>query len=179
MRPLVMAQSRKHVAIFPLGIVVGVLLLSPVGGFQGTSPQIYISDVFGLKNELVIRPTMGLGYQPGQVTYVDSLGNLESVVGPLGNCVTVGGQSFPCGTGSSSGSSIIFVDGEAPSGAIDGSNTNFTLGHVPNPVGGLHLFRNGVRLNMPGDYTVTGSTNLIVLTIPPGATDILAADYRY
>jgi hypothetical protein len=179
MRPLVMAQSRKHTAVFLLGIVVGVLLLFPVGGYQSTSPQISISDVFGLQNELLIRPTMGLGYHPGEVTYVDSLGNLESVLGPLGDCVTVGGQSLPCGTGSSSGSSTTFVDGEAPSGAINGSNRNFTLGHAPNPVGGLHLFRNGVRLNMPGDYAVTGSTNVIVLTIPPGASDILVADYRY
>jgi hypothetical protein len=172
------ARQRIAVVLVFLGTVAFVVpFLLPIGVSQTTTPQINISDVFGLQNELLLRPTMGLGYHPGTVTYVDAQGNLESVVGPAGNLVTVGGLSIPVASGT--GNSINFVDGEIPFGPTNGSNTNFTLSHAPNPVGGLHLFRNGQRLNMPADYAVTGSTALIVFMMPPGANDTLVADYRY
>jgi hypothetical protein len=163
-----------------LGILGGTLVMYPLLGYQQTSTQITINDVYGLANELAIRPTMGVDFLPNSVAYVDSSGVLESVLGPANDCVTVVGFSAPCGnTGASSGSSVNFVDGEVLSGVVNGANKTFFLSHIPNPSTGLHLFRNGVRLNAPGDYVTTGSTGAVVLTTAPGTGDQLIADYRF
>jgi hypothetical protein len=74
---------------------------------------------------------------------------------------------------------IEFVDGEVPLGAIDGTNTVFTLSNSPAPLQSMKLFRNGV-LQKPGvDYDL--SVNVVTFTpvsIPvPG--DILQVWYRH
>jgi hypothetical protein len=163
------------------GLVAGALFLPPVRGFQMSVSQIYITDVFGLPTELAIRPTMGVGYTPNAVVYVDNSGSLESVLGPAGNCVTVGGQSVPCGSPSGGGTSAgsNFVDGEVPSGIINGLNVTFVLAHIPSPASSLHLFLNGVRLSSPLDYSVTAFSGSVVFATAPRPSDQIFADYRY
>lgn len=73
-------------------------------------------------------------------------------------------------------SSANFVTEETPSGAINGSNTGFTLANTPT-AGTVKLFLNGVRQKSGSgnDYTIT--TNTITMTTPPISGDVLITDY--
>ncbi len=73
----------------------------------------------------------------------------------------------------------LFADGEVPAGAVSGSNTTFTLAFAPSPAAGLRLFKNGVLLAQPGDYTVNGQTITFVATVIPQSGDSLNAYYRH
>lgn len=72
-----------------------------------------------------------------------------------------------------------FVDNEAPSGTIDGSNDTFTLANNPT-AGSVHLYYNGQRLK-PGagnDYTISSNTITWIRSTMPIAGDAILADYR-
>jgi len=72
------------------------------------------------------------------------------------------------------------VEGEKPIGAIDGINLTFTLPTAaPAPAASLKLYRNGIRLSVTTDYTVTGKIVSFVLGAQPQAGDTLIADYRF
>jgi len=71
-----------------------------------------------------------------------------------------------------------FVDGEIPSGAIDGTNVAFTLAAAPNPAGSLHFFRNGLRLSPGSDFTLAGAAVTFLPGAAPQPGDILRVDYR-
>ncbi len=79
-----------------------------------------------------------------------------------------------------SGPSASFVDGEIPSGAIDGVNLVFTLANAPNPASSLKLYKNGVLLQQNTDYTLSGSTITFASpSIAPLSGDLLTAFYRH
>lgn len=67
-----------------------------------------------------------------------------------------------------------FVFRETPSGAINGSNTSFTLGNTP-IVGTETIYLNGLEQNVTTDYTISGST--ITYLVAPIAGDILRVSY--
>jgi hypothetical protein len=64
---------------------------------------------------------------------------------------------------------------ETPSGAINGSNVNFT---TANPFVDIAVYLNGLRLTSGAgnDYTVTGSTSF-TMAYPPQSGDALAVEY--
>ena len=68
------------------------------------------------------------------------------------------------------------IENEVPSGTRNGSNTSFTLAHSPIPPF-IAVYRDGVRMSIPGDYSFTGST--IVFVSSPAGSTLLLADYRY
>lgn len=70
----------------------------------------------------------------------------------------------------------VFVDGEIPAGAVDGTNAAYTLMFTPTS-GSLLLFRNGLLQQIAGDYTLTG--NVVTFNAPPQAGDTLQASYRH
>jgi hypothetical protein len=73
-----------------------------------------------------------------------------------------------------------FVDKEIPSGAINGTNTVFTLVHTP-ATGSEQVIVNGLML-YPGashDYTITGSTITFTAGGTPQTGDWLFVNYRY
>lgn len=73
---------------------------------------------------------------------------------------------------------INFADDDLLVGTKDGVNKVFTLTNVP--VGGLQIFRNGVLLIKPGEYTVAGSTVTFGANVTaPKAGEDLRAFYRY
>ncbi len=84
-------------------------------------------------------------------------------------------------SGASGGSSLstasLFADSEVPSGAINGSNTAFSLAQTPSPSASLELYLNGDLLKPGTDYTLSGSS--ITMTSAPTTGDILLAFYRY
>jgi hypothetical protein len=79
----------------------------------------------------------------------------------------------------SSGILPTFVDGEAPSGTIDGSNATFTLAHAPNPVDSLKLYVNGIRQRLTTDYSLSSTTITYTSGAKPQTGDNHVADYRY
>lgn len=75
-----------------------------------------------------------------------------------------------------SSSSVEFVDGEVPSGSINGTNTIFILAYTPIS-GSVHLFLNGQRQHTTNnDYSITGSTITYTTAPPPGSFHCV--DYR-
>jgi hypothetical protein len=68
------------------------------------------------------------------------------------------------------------MDGEVPSGTIDGSNPTFTTVYPP-VAGSLHVYLNGVRIRPGTDYTVVGNTITMIMIPQPG--DWFNVDYRY
>ena len=68
------------------------------------------------------------------------------------------------------------VDGEVPSGVINGINMTFTLVNIP-ITGSVHLFLNGQRKT--SGYTVVGNTITYTGGPTPQTGDGHVADYRY
>ena len=154
------------------------VLLSPSSLMSGTQP-IQESDVVGLTADLAARPMMGTGYNTGRAAYIDENGALEAVVGNLTDCVHVDGSSGPCGTGGGGGSSsVTFADAAALAGAVDGSNTSFTISSPPSPASSLAVYRNGMLQKVGLDYTASGTSITFFSGSTPQAGDTLLASYR-
>ncbi len=80
---------------------------------------------------------------------------------------------------SGTGPAATFVDGESPSGSIDGTNLTFSLANTPNPTASVKLFKNGALLEQGVDYTLSGQTITFASTqATPSAGDGLVAYYR-
>ncbi len=79
----------------------------------------------------------------------------------------------------SSAGVVIFVDGETPSGTVDGVNDTFTLANTPTS-GSVHVYKNGIRQRSGAgnDYTISGGTITFLAGNLPQTGDILLADYR-
>lgn len=140
------------------------------GGLTGT-PE---STITNLVSDLNARPIKGPGYGTGAVAVVNQDGQIETVIGNLGDCVFVDGTTGPCTAGLTLPS---FVNGEAPSGQINGLNTTFTLTNSP-ATSSLLLFRNGLLLQAGVDYTLNGSTIQFAASAIPQPNDTLSAQYR-
>ena len=131
------------------------------------------ADVVGLIADLGARPVKGTTFVPGRVTVVNGLGTgLDSVVGNAADCVRVDGSSGPCGSPPS------FVDGEAPSGIVDGANVSFTISGTPNPASSLGVYRNGLLQKLGLDYTVNNRVIQFLPASTPQPGDTLLASYR-
>lgn len=153
------------------------VVLAP-GSVSGSAPaavtSIAIADVTGLQNALNIRPPMGAGFTISRSAIIDATGAIDGAAGNASDCLHVDGTSGPCG----STSSITFIDGETPSGTIDGSNAAFTLANIPGPPSSLSLFRNGLLLTQGGDYTLSANAITFQTGAIPQPSDILQASYR-
>jgi hypothetical protein len=71
-----------------------------------------------------------------------------------------------------------FVDGETPTGAVNGVNTVFTLAQTPSPTISLAVYRNGLRVKSGTNYTATGNSITFVAGSVPQTGDILQCSYR-
>lgn len=173
-------QFSETWAVPPSG---GLLRLSDVraaGPSQIVSPAgpatIQITDVIGLQNALNIRPSVGIGFSSSRAAVIDSSGGLDGASGSLSDCVHVDGSAGPCG--SVPAASLAFVDGEAPSGLMDGVNATFSFANSPNPTSSLLLYRNGLLLHQGPDYTLAGASITFQSGAVPRPGDILVASYR-
>lgn len=139
----------------------------------GTTGATQESDVLGLVADLAVRPLKGPGYAAGRVAVVNSLGALESAIGTPSDCVRVDGSSGACGAAPPA-----FVDGEAPSGTVDGANAAFSLSAIPHPSSSLAVYRNGVLQEAGVDYAVTAQNIQFAPDAVPQPGDTLLASYR-
>jgi hypothetical protein len=131
------------------------------------------SAVVGLLSDLGARPVKGPGFAAGRVAVVDSAGMLESASGTASDCLHVDGSSGPCGD-----SGPVFIDGEAPSGIVDGSNAVFTLAALPDPAASLAVYRNGLLQQAGSDFNASGQSIQFVAAAVPQPGDTLLAAYR-
>jgi hypothetical protein len=70
------------------------------------------------------------------------------------------------------------VDGDLPTGIVDGSNGTFTLTAVPAPSTSLSVYRNGMLQKPAVDYTATGNSLQFLTGATPQPGDTLLASYR-
>jgi hypothetical protein len=70
------------------------------------------------------------------------------------------------------------VINEVPAGAINGSNSTFTLGYSPFG-NSLALYKNGLRMNGYANNDFTLSGNIITFVVAPTSGTSLLADYKY
>lgn len=158
------------------------LALRDVRAADGTTPPgqtaILIGDVTGLEDELSARPSKDTSYASGRVVISTSSGTIGSAFGSPSDCVRVDGTSTPCGGSSTGGAAAAFADGEVPIGAINGSNSFFTLTGTPSPAASLAMFRNGVLQKQGLDYSVSGNTVTFMSSSRPETGDLLIANYR-
>jgi hypothetical protein len=144
------------------------------GGDTGTtSGPVQESDVLGLVADLGARPVKGSGFAAGKVAMVNSSGMIDAVSGVATDCVRVDGSSGPCGS-----TPPAFVDGDVPSGIVDGANPSFQVAAIPDPVSSLAVYRNGLLMKLDSDYTFTGRTIGFVSAAIPQPGDTLLASYR-
>jgi hypothetical protein len=136
---------------------------------------IQITDVVGLPNALSLRPTMGTGFAVSRAAVVNAIGSVDGAAGNLTDCLHVDGSSGVCGT---IGGPTMFVDGEIPSGAVNGSNVAFTLASMPNPSASVALSRNGLLLKQGLDYTLSSNSILFLTGAVPQTGDTIMASYR-
>src|SRR5579883_2350310 len=142
-------------------------------GGAGADTAVSESSVVGLLSDLGARPVKGPSFAAGRVVLVDSAGMLESAGGTASDCLRVDGSSGPCG-----GAGASFVDGEPPSGIVDGSNATFSVSAIPDPAGSLAVYRNGLLQKAGSDYNASGQTIQFVAAAVPQPGDTLLASYR-
>jgi len=150
-----------------------VVAAADTSGGSGASGPILESDVVGLVADLAARPLEGSAFSAGRVAFINPLGAIDGVSGNPSDCLHVDGSSGACGTGSNS-----FMDGDSPSGIVDGASTTFTLSETPNPASSLAVYRNGILQKAGQDFTATGNTVQFVAADAPQPGDTLLASYR-
>lgn len=79
------------------------------------------------------------------------------------------------GAGPNSGTR--FGDADVLVGAVNGTNTNFTLSNAPNPAASLILFLNKILQIQGVDYTVAG--NIVTMSVAPLSVGSFLGWYRY
>lgn len=65
-----------------------------------------------------------------------------------------------------------FIDGEIPTGTINGVNLAFTIANIPNPPESVNVIVNGARMKPTEDYSILGNV-ITFVTAPPTNSDIL------
>ena len=70
-----------------------------------------------------------------------------------------------------------FVDQETPTGALNGSNTTYTLANTP-VAGSVYVYINGIKakLGAGNDYTISNA--VITMLVAPTSADDLVVSYR-
>jgi len=162
-------------------LTIAEVLMSPPTSanslITGTAP-IPESSVVGLLADLAARPVEGAAWGTGRVAIIDATGALDAITGNVSDCVHVDGSSGPCGSTGTSVSGPNFTDSQALTGAVNGTNTTFTVSAVPTPSSSLALYRNGILQQASVDYTISGNTIQFLTVSTPQPGDTLLASYR-
>jgi hypothetical protein len=71
---------------------------------------------------------------------------------------------------------IHIIDGDVPTGDINGVNKDFVIKHKPNPIASLKVYKDGQRMKLTTDYTFSGQT--ISFVDAPLTDALIICDYR-
>lgn len=71
-----------------------------------------------------------------------------------------------------------FVEGEVPTGLINGNNRVYTTAHTVNPTSSIEVYLGGQLMQSGGgDYTFSSTNTITFITAPPTGS-ILLVNYR-
>lgn len=101
----------------------------------------------------------------------DLLEELKKWRGEVGTFMSLGGG------GGFTSPVYNFVDDETPTGTLNGVNTDFSVRGIPYP-GSLKVYRNGQRLKVTKDYTLSSHGKTITFLTAPESDEELLCDYR-
>jgi len=140
---------------------------TPPGGSSGST--ITIPEITGL-NDYLSSLSGSLATLTALVNSLDT-----SVATTNASIATLTNQVNAITSGSTTAS---FSDAETPGGAVNGSNTTFTLANTPGAAQALTLYRNGILQANGTDYTLSGQTVTFGSHSVPQTGDIVVAYYR-
>ena len=92
------------------------------------------------------------------------------------------GKAFIGGGVSKMSMDRFILDPYTPTGAVNGSNTDFVLQKSPNPTASLKVYRGGAKQQLnpsgtsDGDYSLSGKT--ITFNISPLTNEIIECEHR-
>lgn len=103
-----------------------------------------------------------------------TLATVNANVGTF-NTVTVNGKGLVTAASNTSYlTASNFVFNETPTGDLDSVDVTYTLANTPT-TGTVQVYKNGLRLTLTTDYSVSGSVITFVVAPDPG--DVIVADY--
>jgi uncharacterized protein YoxC len=186
--PLTLSQVRQSTTQGSGGSGSGSGGSSGSGGTQYATLPISISQVTNLATDLntinntVSALTTQLNNLQSTVNSSGSLASLTTTVNQLSSTVaglnnSVSALSATVSTLTTS-SLAAFSDAETPSGAVNGTNTTFTLANTPATSASVAIYRNGVLQSNGTDFTISGRTVTFASVSMPQSGDIIQAFYR-
>lgn len=102
---------------------------------------------------------------------IDAIDGLKELLETKGKAITSVGGGFNYGS-----LGIHIVDDETPTGTVNGVNTDFVLARTPSPATSLKVYKDGQRMKLTTDYTLSGKT--ISFVSAPLTDSIITCDYR-
>ena len=112
-------------------------------------------------------------------TVSSTIGSMNSTVVGLNNSVsTLTDRVNTIQASVSNPSSGTAVEGEVPTGAINGANSIFTIATTPTTASSVMVFRNGILQSLNSDYSLTGKTINFATGSLPQTGDNLQVSYR-
>lgn len=140
-----------------------------------TTDTVYIGPSIGVTADNTA--TGGWDIGPGEDLHLDlNDANLFHAITPTGTSAQIKIMEISSNGAGGGGSSLTAVK-EIPSGAVDGSNTTFTISQIPASESRFLLFQNGLLLTVTTDYTRVGAT--ITMTTAPAIGQELLCWYEY
>jgi hypothetical protein len=125
--------------------------------------EIILDDAFEIRNKLET-------LNGEERLRIEAINGLQEILDELKNRKVIGGGfSYMAMTQH-------IIDDEVPAGTPNGVLKDFTIGHKPNPVDSLKVYKDGQRMKLTTDYTFSGQT--ISFVDAPLTDSILTTDYR-
>lgn len=110
--------------------------------------------------------------QEGEKLSIQAIQDLSKIIEELKKDVSSGSKA------SLISKRIRFIDDETPTGAINGTNTVFTISKAPE-AGSLKVYRGGQRQRVSQDYTLSEGNKKITFTVAPVVGEVILCDFRY
>lgn len=143
----------------------------PSGTINGTNTAFTLSNIPNpqsslalFRNGLMLKPGLDYTLSSAAITFlsVDIPVVGDTLQASYRSSVTISGVGF--------------LDGETPAGSVNGVNTAFVLSQIPSPAGSLTVYRNGLRLMLNQDFTISAAN--LVFSLAPQTGDTVVCSYR-
>jgi hypothetical protein len=160
----------------------GTVTTTGGGSGKGTVTKVTSATTDILIANQTTTPVLTLNKVNGvAITYYDPISSIQTQLNGKQATLVSGTNIKTINSVSLLGSGNIVISGstqvysEIPTGTINGSNTSFTIAHIP--LAGISLFLNGLMAIPTTDYSVSGTT--ITMVTAPISGDNLMINYSY